>query len=108
MRLGTLERVVHWWPKIRTRLFTMLISGRFGEIGLGARVTPPFRFANLHQISLGDHVLIHQDCWITVLGGLGAEDSIKLIIKSHAGIGMGATIAAAEKVVIGEYALLAR
>ena len=86
----------------------MLIAGQFGKIGPGARVTPPFRFANLHQISLGPGAVIHQDCWITVLGGLGAADAVKLIIEAHAGIGMGATIAAAQRVVIGEYALLAR
>jgi acetyltransferase-like isoleucine patch superfamily enzyme len=53
-------------------------------------------------------VQIERDCWIHVVGGYDEENSPKLIIKSHAGIGMGATISAARQVVIGEYVLLAR
>jgi acetyltransferase-like isoleucine patch superfamily enzyme len=52
--------------------------------------------------------MIHRDCWIQVLNGREDEKSTKLVIKSHAGIGMGTTISAAQKVVIEEYALLAR
>jgi acetyltransferase-like isoleucine patch superfamily enzyme len=100
--------MLHWWSKIQTRIFTLLISSQFKEIGGRTRISPPFRCANLRQISLGHGVQIERDCWIHVVGGYGEENSPKLIIKSHAGIGMGATISAAQQVVIGEYALLAR
>ena len=36
------------------------------------------------------------------------DDSVKLVIGAHTGIGMGATISAAQQVTIGEYVLLAR
>jgi acetyltransferase-like isoleucine patch superfamily enzyme len=107
MSIGTIERVVRWYPRIRARLFTILLSSQFQQIGAGSRVVPPFRFAQLHQISLGENVIIHADCWITGLGD-PSEKGVKLSIGSHAGIGMGATIMAARQVVIGEYVVLAR
>ncbi len=106
--MPSIERILGKWTRLRTRLYTLLLASQFKEIGAGTRIAPPFRFANLGQISLGEGVIIHRDCWIHVLGGYGDEHSAKLIIKSHAGIGMGATISAAQQVVIEEYALLAR
>jgi acetyltransferase-like isoleucine patch superfamily enzyme len=58
-------------------------------------------------MSLGEAVIIHRDCWITIAAG-SRPKGIKLIIGSHCGIGMGATIAAAQQVVLGEHVLLAR
>jgi len=94
--------------RVRTRLFTILLSTQFREIGEGSRIVPPFRFSGLGQISVGKRVIVHRGCWIHVLGRNDEEIGPKIIIKSHAGIGMGATISAARQVVIGEYALLAR
>lgn len=103
-----MENTLRWCSKVKTRVFTLLLSKRFHSIGKGARVTPPFRCANLHQISLGVGAIIHRDCWIHVVGGLGSDESLKLVIGSHAGIGMGATISAAQQIVIEENVLLAR
>ena len=108
MTIGAIEKMLHLGSRIRTRLFTLLLSSQFREMGAGSRIMPPFRFYGLRGISLGEGVIIHRDCWIHVLGGHGDEEAPKIIIKSHAGIGMGATISAARQVVIGEYALLAR
>jgi acetyltransferase-like isoleucine patch superfamily enzyme len=85
-----------------------LIAGQFKEIGVGTRISPPLRFGNLGQVSLGDEVIINRDCWILTLNEKNHESSPKLIIKSHAGIGMGATISAASRILIDEYVLLAR
>jgi acetyltransferase-like isoleucine patch superfamily enzyme len=52
--------------------------------------------------------MIHSNCWIHVIAGHGDSTAPKINIESHAGIGMGATISAAQQVTIGEYALLAR
>lgn len=52
--------------------------------------------------------MIHRDCWIHVLTGHGDEAHPKILIKSSASIGMGATISAARLVVIGEHVLMAR
>src|SRR5712691_2943831 len=103
-----MENMLRWWPRLRTRVFTLLLLKQFNSIGKGARVAPPFRYANLHQVSLGEGAIIHRDCWIHVVDSPGADKSVKLLIGSHAGIGMGATIAAAQQVVIEENVLLAR
>jgi acetyltransferase-like isoleucine patch superfamily enzyme len=108
MGIGTIERLEDKWSRIVTRLYTRLLSSQFKEIGPGARVSPPFRYHGLNQISLGEKVMIHRDCWIQVVGGPGDDESSKIVIKAHAGIGMGSTISAAQQVVIEEYVLLAR
>jgi acetyltransferase-like isoleucine patch superfamily enzyme len=108
MTIGMMEPMLHLCSKFRTRLFTLLLSNQFRDIGTGARISPPFRFHGLNQISLGEGVMIHRDCWIQTLEGDGDECSPKIIINSHAGIGMGAHISAAQQVVIGEHVLLAR
>ena len=109
MRIGVVERTLDWWPRIRTRLFTLLIAGQFKEIGRGARISPPFRSCGLRNISLGEGVIIHRDCWIHTIPASEAEEtSTKLLIGSHAGIGMGASISAARKIVLGEHVVLAR
>jgi acetyltransferase-like isoleucine patch superfamily enzyme len=52
--------------------------------------------------------MIHRDSWIHVVNDQPHDKSIKLIIREGAGIGMGATISAAKRVVIGRNALFAR
>jgi acetyltransferase-like isoleucine patch superfamily enzyme len=109
MGVGAVERALDWCSRIRTRLFTLLIAGQFKEIGRGARISPPFRFWGLNEISLGEGVMIHRDCWIqTIPASEEEEASTKLLIGPHSGIGMGASISAARKIVLGEYVLLAR
>ncbi len=108
MGIGTIECLEHTWSRIVTGLYTLLLSSQFREIGAGARVSPPFRYYGLNQISLGEHVMIHRDCWIQVLGEQGDDKSSRIVIKAYAGIGMGSTISAAQQVVIEEYVLLAR
>jgi lipopolysaccharide O-acetyltransferase len=108
MHVGVIEKGMDFCSRIRTRLFTLLLSSQFGQLGAGSRISPPFRFGGLRGISLGQNVMIHRDCWIHVLGGHGDDSLPKILIKSGAGIGMGATISAVRRVEIGEYVLLAR
>lgn len=103
-----IERLFHRFSKCKTRLFTLVLASQFRQIGKGTRIEPPFRFANIQEICLEDNVIIHRDSWLLVLGGLNGKSEPRMVIKSHAGIGMGATISAAEGVTIGEHALLAR
>jgi acetyltransferase-like isoleucine patch superfamily enzyme len=106
--MGLIEQMLDLYTRLGTRLFTMLISSQFYEFGAGTRIAPPFRYLNLGQISLGERVMVHRDCWFHVLGGHGDDKHPKLIIQSHAAIGMGATISAVREVVIEEHVLLAR
>jgi len=108
MSIGAIEKMLHTGSRIRTRLFTLLLSSQFKEMGAGARISPPFRFYGLNQMSLGECAMINRDCWIQTIPGGERGNEAKLVIRSHADIGMGASISAAHKVIIGEYALLAR
>jgi acetyltransferase-like isoleucine patch superfamily enzyme len=89
-------------------LYTLLFASQFKEFGAGSRIAPPFRYYGLNQISVGEKVIINRDCWIQVLGGRQDDTSAKIVIRAHAGIGMGASISAAQQITIGEYVLLAR
>lgn len=108
MGIGTIERLDHTRSRIQTRLYTLLLASQFKDFGAGSRIAPPFRYYGLNQISVGERVIINRDCWIQVLGDLGDDESTKIVIQAHAAIGMGTTISAAQRVTIGEYALLAR
>ena len=68
MGIGTIERLDHARSKILTRLYTLLLASQFKAIGAGARISPPFRYYGLHQISLGEHAYIARNCWIHVVG----------------------------------------
>jgi lipopolysaccharide O-acetyltransferase len=108
MTLGSIEVMLYWCSRIRTRLFTLLLSSQFKEAGSGSRVSPPFRFHGLNEIVLGQGAQIERDCWIQTVPDDGQHNEAKLVIGPYAGIGMGASISAARKVVIGEHVLLAR
>lgn len=108
MPIGKIEHTLLLWARLRTRLFTLLLSSQFKEFGAGSRISPPFRFFGLNQMSLGEAVMINRDCWIQTIPGGERENEAKLVIGAHAGIGMGAHITAAKQVMIGEYVLLAR
>jgi acetyltransferase-like isoleucine patch superfamily enzyme len=100
--------MLHRSSRIRTRLFTLLLASQFKEAGSGSRISPPFRCYGLNQIMLGRDVQIERDCWIQTIPGNGPDNEAKLVIGSYAGIGMGACISAARKVMIGEHVLLGR
>lgn len=105
--MGVLHGIV-LYSKLKTLLYTRLISPHFKRFGGGSRVSPPFRFHGLAEMAIGDHVCINPGCWIHVIGYEPERAEARIVIESRAGIGMGATISAAESVVIEEYALLAR
>ena len=106
MAIGNIERAVHLWSRLRIRFFTLLLSSQFAEIGRGARISPPFRFYGLNEMSFGENVMINSDCWLQTIPG--DECCPKLIIKAHTGIGMGAHISAAKQILIEEHVLLGR
>ncbi len=99
---------MHQWSRVSRFLYSALLSGQFKEFGRGTKITRPFRFYGLNQICLGESVSIERNCWIQVVNQDGEEQVTKLWIKSHAGIGMGASISAAKQIIIGEHVLLGR
>ncbi len=102
-----IETALNAWARVRARVFTFLLASQFQHFGTGSRIAPPFRFWGLDQMSVGERVIIHPDCWILVPAGAPPK-GVKLAIGSDSGIGMGATIAAAQQIVIEEHVMTAR
>ena len=103
-----IELALRAGSRLRAWFYTKLLASQFHAIGPGSRISPPFRFANLQNIDLGQNVFVGPGCWMHAIGFSKPGAPAALIIESHAGIGMGATISAAEQVIIEEYVLLAR
>lgn len=94
--------------RLRSKAYTVLLSPLFFSIGRYVTICPPFRYANLSQIELGNYVVIHRDSWVQVVGSGGADRSPRLILKDNVSIGMGATISAAKKIIFEEGVFSAR
>lgn len=94
--------------RLRARIHTTLLSRELGSRGSGTVICPPLRFANLRFIHLGNDVTINRDCWIHVLTPNPGEPAPQLRIGDRSSIGMGATISAAQEVVLGRRVVLAR
>jgi acetyltransferase-like isoleucine patch superfamily enzyme len=97
---------LHLGGRLTTWLYTRLLASQFRDFGVGARVSPPFRFYGLNEMSVGDKAFIARDCWVHAVGE--ETGAAKIVVKANARIGMGATISAARSVVIEEDVLLAR
>ena len=94
--------------RLESRLFTVLVAASFYSFGGKSTIIPPLRSANLRKISVGYGVTIHRDCWIQVIGEDPSNAGPVISIGDQASIGMGATISATRRIVIGDYALLGR
>lgn len=95
------------WNNIKAKVFTTLLASSFFSIGKKTTIIPPFRFNNLSLVQLGNHVTIHQNCWIQVVKSKNNLKGPNIIIKDHVEIGMNATISAAKLIVIEEYVFTA-
>lgn len=96
------------WSRGRARVFTSIIASQLHRCGKNVKILPPFRSSNLGGISLGEGVIINQDCWILTVGQPRSDRLPKLEIGPHCEVGMGATISAAHSIVLGGHVLLAR
>jgi acetyltransferase-like isoleucine patch superfamily enzyme len=106
MAIGAIEKMLHLGSRIRTRLFTLLLSSQFKEFGHGSRIVPPFTFWGLNQMCLGERVMIQRDCWIHVIGENADPETAKITIKSNVSIGKRTAISAAREVVIEDYVMM--
>ncbi len=103
-----LEYFYHLLQRLRGRAYTRLLKKSFYAIGRGTIVEPPLRFANLRGVSLGHGVHINRFSWIIAHRTDSEETEPRLIIKDNVGIGMGATISAAKRILIEENVMLGR
>jgi acetyltransferase-like isoleucine patch superfamily enzyme len=102
------EYSIHFLTRIKSAVYTTLISHCFYAIGKHSKIIQPFRFANLNRIQLGNRVTIHSNCWIQTLTDPEDDGGPKLIIGDNVAIGMNATISAAKKIVIDDGVFTAR
>ena len=86
----------------------MTVAPQLGSRGQRVIICPPFRYANLRYVRIGDGVLVNRDCWIHVLRPRPGEPVPELVIGPHRTIGMGATISAARRIVLGRHVIMAR
>lgn len=108
MASSIINYTIHFWSRLRTRIYSLFACQLFGECGTETRISPPFRFSNLHRVRIGAGVTISASCWIMVTGDVIDSDPVRLDIGPGTNIGMGATISAAKKIVIGDHVLFAR
>lgn len=108
MKRSGIETALIFYADIQAKLYTKLLSPAFHSVGQKTTIIPSLRFSNLSGITIGNHVTIHQNCWIQVLRRDGDDGTPKLIIKDNVGIGMNSTISVARKVVIEEFVFTAR
>lgn len=102
------ERLFDKWERIIIRLNTAFIRPQFGACGSGLTVEPPFKYKNLQHVEAGENVMIKHYCWISAIASEAEPTTPKIIIGSHSHIGMGATISAIRRIVLGDHSLLAR
>ncbi len=107
-RAHWIENYHYLFKRVRTKIYTWMLSPCLYSMGEKSSIIPPLRFANLQYVELGKYVTIHSHCWINVLADTDDTDAPKLIIRDHVGIGMNATITVAKKVVIGEHVFTGR
>jgi len=102
-----MEKILHFFYKLKYRVFTILMNPCFYSIGKKSIIVPPFRFNNLSQVKVGDNVTIQSSCWIQVIPNK-LQQSPVIIIKDNVGIGMNATISGIKKIVIAEHTIFGR
>jgi acetyltransferase-like isoleucine patch superfamily enzyme len=94
--------------RLRCKVYTVFLSPLFFSTGKSVSICPPFRYANLSLIKLGNQVVIHRDVWMQVVACDSTNPSPRLILKDNVSIGMGATISAAQKIIFEEGVFTAR
>jgi acetyltransferase-like isoleucine patch superfamily enzyme len=109
MANSIIETLFCIWNNIKAKIFTFILSPCFNSIGRNTTIVPPFRFANLNDIKLGDNVTIHSNSWIHTICDKDVQLLCpKIIIKDNVAIGMNATISAVESIIIEENVFTAR
>jgi acetyltransferase-like isoleucine patch superfamily enzyme len=102
------EYFFHLLTRIKSTVFTLMVSHCFYAIGKNSKIIPPVRFANLGRVQLGNRVIIHSNCWIQTLIGPEDDGGPLLILGDNVAIGMNATISAAKKIIIDDGVFTAR
>lgn len=102
------ERMYDLWERLEIRAFSLCVRRQLGACGRKVVIEPPFKFKNLQLVSFEDHVTIKHYGWISAIDDGDDRYWPKILIQAHSSIGMGVTISAVRRIVLGKNVLLAR
>jgi acetyltransferase-like isoleucine patch superfamily enzyme len=94
--------------RVKSKCFSLLISGSFAGFGRRTVFTPPIRIVGERQIKIGSGVFMGAGCWIQALSSKDNDSSILISIGDGTSVSGNCVISAVERVVIGENVLMAR
>jgi acetyltransferase-like isoleucine patch superfamily enzyme len=95
------------FARLRSKVFSLCVSGAFAEFGKGTVLTLPIRLSGEDRIAIGDDVFLGSDCWLQTLPDEGNR-GMAISIGSGTKMSGACVISAARKVVLEEEVLLAR
>ena len=93
--------------RVKSKCFSILISGSFRAFGKRTVLTPPLRLSGEDRIEIGSHVFLGAGCWLQVLPD-GANRATAITIGSGTSISGESVISAVRQVTLGENVLVAR
>lgn len=91
--------------RVKTKLFSAMVSGAFAEFGQNSVLTPPIRLAGEGRIAIGHRVYVGSRSWLQTLPRCSEE--IGLSIGDNVSISGSCVISAALNIVIEEGVLIA-
>ncbi len=94
--------VSEWLWLVRSQLYYKRF---FKHLGKGSKILRPLRLKNVHYMSIGDDVMIHNQCWLQTLSVL--REPPELVIGNGSIIGNFNHITCASRVHLGEKVLTA-
>jgi acetyltransferase-like isoleucine patch superfamily enzyme len=95
------------WVRIRSKCFSLLISGAFAQFGRRSVLTAPIRLHGESRIAIGDGVFLGSDCWLQALPD-GENQTVAITVGNGTSIAGSCVISAVRSVLLEEYVLLAR
>jgi acetyltransferase-like isoleucine patch superfamily enzyme len=95
------------WNRIRSKCFSLLISGAFAQFGKQSVLTAPIRLHGEKRIAIGDGVFLGSGCWLQALPD-GENETVAISIGNGTSIAGSCVISAVRDVSLEEHVLLAR
>jgi acetyltransferase-like isoleucine patch superfamily enzyme len=93
--------------RVKSKLFSVLISGAFRSFGAKSVIQPPARLSGLGAVSIGNRVFIGRNSWLIVVGNLSAEKK-GISIGNGVSISGDCVISATESIIVEDDVLIGR
>jgi acetyltransferase-like isoleucine patch superfamily enzyme len=95
------------WHRLRSKCFSLLISGAFAQFGRRTVLTEPIRLDGERRIAIGNGVFLGSGCWLQALPD-GENNTVAISIGNGTSIAGSCVISAVRSVLLEEHVLLAR